>query len=232
MTHPLRRRPSLLGSASILFVLASFGSSCASVDEYKTALAERDQEILRLHQERTDLRRQQAGLSSEVRDLQVRLQEANARTTRETTPEAPRTSSRRSPELDAVGISQEDRGGDVVYTVPSAITFPSGSAELSNDGKKALRELAKVLLRDHPRGTFRIEGHTDSDPISKSKFANNRELSLARGMAVLTFLVVDCGVSDTQCVISGFGPHRPLADGQTAAAKARNRRVEVVVTRS
>jgi chemotaxis protein MotB len=233
MTHQLRRRP-LIRSTALLLVLASFVSSCASVDAYKEALSERDQEILRLHEERSDLRRQQQGLSGEVRELQVRLQEANARATRQTTatPEAPRAASRRSAELDAVGISSEDRGNDVVYTVPSAITFPSGSATLSKDGQKALRELAKVLQREHPRGIFRIEGHTDSDPIQKSKFANNRELSIARGMAVLTFLVEECGVSDTQCVITGFGPHRPREAGSGADSKARNRRVEVVVTRS
>lgn len=233
MIHQQRRRSRHARGLILAFALAAFASSCASVETYKDALAERDQEILRLQEERAELRRQQQGLSGEVRDLQVRLQEASARLARTNTPaqEPARSGPRRSPELEAVGIQAEDRGGEVVYTVPSAITFPSGSATLSKDGQKALRELAKVLQRDHARGTLRIEGHTDSDPIQKSKFANNRELSLARAMSVLSFLVEECGLPDQQCVITGFGPHRPRDTGTSADAKARNRRVEVVVTR-
>lgn len=233
MIHRLLRRLRPPRALALSLALATFGTSCASLEGYQQALAERDEEILRLQAERSELRRQQQGLSSEVSELEVRLQEANARLSRQTTPaqEPARPAVRRSSELDAFGIQTEDRGNDVVYTVPSAITFPSGSATLSQDGKKALRELAKVLLRDHSRGVFRIEGHTDTDPISKSKFANNRDLSLARAMAVLTFLVEECGLADKQCVVTGFGPHRPRDPGSSADAKARNRRVEVVVTR-
>ncbi len=233
MKHLITRRP--LRTLALALVLASIGSSCTSVDAYKTALSERDQEIQRLREERADLKRQQEGLSGDVRDLEVRLQEANARAARAVTPvaqEAARTPVRRSPELDAVGIGYEDRGGEVVFTIPAAITFPSGSASLSKAGQKALRELAKVLQRDHSRGVFRIEGHTDIDPIQKSSFGNNRELSLARAMAVLKFMVEDCGLSDQQCVVSGFGPHRPRDPGKAAESMAKNGRVEIVVTRA
>ena len=77
-----------------------------------------------------------------------------------------------------------------------------------------------------------VGGHTDSDPIVKSKFASNRDLSLARAMAVLRYLVDDAGIKDGQCAVVGFGEYRPLTANDSSASKARNRRVEITVVRA
>ena len=145
---------------------------------------------------------------------------------------APAPAFEAQPGLAERGIGYERRNGMVVITIPSSISFASGSADLSSEGQSALREVASVLKRSHPSGVYHIEGHTDTDPIRRSKFANNRDLSLARAMAVLTFLVEECRMSDEQCVVVGHGQYRPVDAASTASAKARNRRVEIVVHES
>jgi chemotaxis protein MotB len=117
----------------------------------------------------------------------------------------------------------------MVITIPSSITFGSGRAELSNGGRSALTVVARTLLNEFSAGEYWIEGHTDNDPIVKSKFATNRDLSLARAMAVLHYLVEETGVPDGQCVVAGWGEYRPVAANDGDAGKARNRRVEIVV---
>ena len=105
--------------------------------------------------------------------------------------------------------------------------FRSGSDDVSKEGVESLRKLADGLKgRDI---YLRIVGHTDNDPIVKSKFASNRDLSLGRAMAVLHYLVDEAAIADGQCVVAGWGPYRPVAGNDTSAHKAKNRRVEIVV---
>jgi chemotaxis protein MotB len=125
-----------------------------------------------------------------------------------------------------------DRFGNFYVSIPASITFASGKADLTKQGKEALGVVAATLKRDHADGHYWIEGHTDTDPITKSKWGSNRELSSARAMAVLTYLVEDCEIPDESCVIVGHGQYDPIADGGDSAAKARNRRVEIVVRNS
>jgi chemotaxis protein MotB len=116
-----------------------------------------------------------------------------------------------------------------VISIPSEITFSSGKAELSERGKDALTVVARTLLDDYPSAEYWIEGHTDSDPIKKSAYPTNRDLSLARSMAVLHYLVNDTGIPDGQCVVAGWGEYRPVAGNESNDGKAKNRRVEIVV---
>ena len=133
------------------------------------------------------------------------------------------------PELDSMGISYGMRDGNMVISIPSSITFASGQATLSKDGQKALKEVASTLKKQYPQAKYAIEGHTDTDPIRKSRFTSNRELSIARAMAVLTYLVEECGVKDDQCIVAGHGQYDPVAATAGEKDKAKNRRVEIVV---
>ena len=73
-----------------------------------------------------------------------------------------------------------------------------------------------------------MQGHTDSDPIKHSKWASNQELSKARAEAVRKYLL-DKGVDASHVAAEGLGDSKPKDAGTTAAAKAKNRRVEIVV---
>ncbi|MCA9001814.1 MAG: OmpA family protein, partial [Planctomycetes bacterium] len=132
--------------------------------------------------------------------------------------------------LSDVGVELERRGDSVVFTIPSAITFGSGSATLSSEGEAALNAVAKRLKADFDdKVLFFVEGHTDSERIRRSKFRSNRELAGARARAVHEHLVTQGHIEDQRFVVVSHGPHRPIDTNATAEGRARNRRVEIIV---
>jgi chemotaxis protein MotB len=210
-----------MGWALALLPLAA---SCQT-SQYQIALNERESENRALREERTALKNQMRDLQYQKESLETALAEANARLLEE-----PVAASVQSfPELDQYGIGYGTRDGRMVISIPSGISFGSGKAELSEQGKDALTAVARTLINEYASGEYWIEGHTDNDPIRKSKFGTNRDLSLARAMAVLHYLVEDTGIPDGQCVVAGWGEYRPLTANDSSENKARNRRVEIVV---
>jgi chemotaxis protein MotB len=204
--------------ASMLFPLLV---GCAS---QKTLMQYQD-EVRALREERTQLKKENKELRAQNEAFEASLAEASVK------PNAPAAQPADNPELDALGIDTFNRGGNLVISIPSEITFPSGKAELTKKGQEALQAVARALAQ-HKDGIYWIEGHTDSDPIVKSKWDSNRDLSVERAMAVLHYLVEDCNVPDEQCVVAGHGQYQPIAANDDKSGKARNRRVEIVVHRS
>jgi len=200
--------------------VALLGSACASQQE----LVEYQDEVRALREERTQLKKEHRQLQMQNESYEIRLAEANQKMT--DLPDVPNYA-----DLDALGIDYRTQGGNFVISIPASITFASGQSELTKEGRNALQTVAKTLAKDYGGGTYWIEGHTDSDPIKKSKWGTNRDLSVARAMAVLHYLVESCGMSDEQCVVAGHGQYAPIAENQDNAGKARNRRVEIVVHR-
>lgn len=219
-----------LAHAAFALALVGFGGACQSHRAYRDALEEQSAENKRLREERTQLKGDMRDLNYQKESLENAVAEANARLL-----EIPRqdtsANAKQFPELDSAGVGYGLRDGEMVITMSSDITFAPGKAELSKAGRKALTSVAKALTGEYPDAEYWIEGHTDTDPISKSKFASNRELSVARAMAVLEYLVVEAGVPDERCVIAGWGMYRPVMAGKSQDSKAKNRRVEIVVHR-
>jgi chemotaxis protein MotB len=207
----------ILAAALASIALTCLGS-CASPKQLK----QYQDELRVLREERTQLKKENRDLRAQNEAYQSSLAEASVK------PTAP-TAVADNPELDALGIEYGNRGGNFVISIPSEVTFPSGKAELTKKGQDALKTVARVLLDQHREGHYWIEGHTDSDPIKKSKWESNRELSVERAMAVLHYLVEDCDVADDKCVVAGHGQYEPIAGNDDNAGKARNRRVEIVV---
>lgn len=202
--------------ALVPFALGSAG--CAS----QKVLQDYQDEIRGLREERTQLKKENRTLQTQLDSYEVALAEANAKIT-----EVPETKD--YSELDALGIDYGRRDGNFVISVPAEITFASGRADLTSKGKEALKAVARTLTADHGAGVYWIEGHTDNDPIKKSKWESNRQLSVARAMAVLHFLVEECGVPDDKCVVAGHGEYNPADTNDSKTGKAQNRRVEIVV---
>jgi len=202
--------------------LLALASGCAS----QKTLKEYQDELRSLREERTQLKKENRDLRMQNEAYQVQIADANTKLV-----EAPTVAS--NPELDELNIDYgKDPYGNFYVSIPSSITFASGKAELTKKGKEALDVVANTLKKDHTGGYYWIEGHTDTDPIQKSSWPSNRALSAARAMAVLTYLVEDCEVPDESCIIAGHGEYAPLAQGSDAAAKARNRRVDIVVRKN
>lgn len=191
-------------------------------------MTEREERILSLEDERAQMQRDLLAQEGLIDELNAQLSEASMQVIPvEAAAIAPATNA--FPELDALGVGYGLRDGNLVISIPSSISFGAGKAKLSSNGERALRQVAQTLRSEYSTGYFHIEGHTDSDPIKKSGFANNRDLSIARAMAVLSFLVESCQLNDEQCVVVGHGEYRSVAKNDTKAHKALNRRVEIVV---
>ena len=120
------------------------------------------------------------------------------------------------------GIEVEQSGGQVTVRVPGDVLFEPGKATLRTESKATLSKIAGVLKSSYAGKSIRIEGYTDTDPIRKSGWKDNLELSQARAAAVLRYLQ-DQGVSQRQMYAAGFGSARPRS------SKEKSRRVEIVV---
>jgi flagellar motor protein MotB len=109
-------------------------------------------------------------------------------------------------------------------------SFRPGGASLSynTSAVKAIVGLGKLVADSYPGSRVSIEGHTDSDPIRKSKWESNESLSLARAEEVKSILG-RAGVSQGRIAAVGMGAHQPIAKGATERAKAQNRRVEIFI---
>lgn len=201
---------------TLAFLPLAFG--CAS----QKVLQDYQDEVRALREERVQLKKENRGLRSQLDSYEMALADANAKLT-----EMPEVKD--YAELDELGVDYGTRGGNFVISVPSEISFASGRADVTKQGKEALRVVARTLTGDYGGNVYWIEGHTDTDPIKKSKWGSNRELSWARAAAVHRFLVEECGVPDEQCVVAGHGEYRPIDSNDSKTGKARNRRVEIIV---
>jgi chemotaxis protein MotB len=121
------------------------------------------------------------------------------------------------------------------FIVQSEVLFPPASAELSANGDRQLRQLARLLIditrRIPPEiaWVLRVDGHADRAPIRTARFASNWELSAARAIAVATLLVAE-GLPANRVAAAAFGENQPLDQGDTPEAYARNRRIELRLT--
>lgn len=128
------------------------------------------------------------------------------------------------------GVSYAQVPGGIMITVDNAVTFDSGKADISSQGQRTLRELSKVIKARYPNRRVWVKGHTDDMPIVKSGFKSNLHLSVARSLSVIEFLNEQCGVSQDDLVCVGHGEFAPAVRGRTDDARAKNRRVELLVS--
>jgi chemotaxis protein MotB len=121
------------------------------------------------------------------------------------------------------------------FVFQSEVLFPKASADLNPQGQAEMLKLAqaiKELTVEIPNDiawVLRVDGHTDADPIQSPQFESNWELSSARAIAVVKFLV-EQGVEPRHLVAAGFGEFQPLDPGESEEAKSRNRRIELKLT--
>jgi chemotaxis protein MotB len=121
------------------------------------------------------------------------------------------------------------------FVFQSEVLFSPGQATVSSEGLPDLDALADAILQledeipDDINWVLRIDGHTDSRPISNVQFPSNWELSAARAISVAKYLV-DQGVAPARLVAAGFGEFNPLDPAETEEAYMRNRRIEFKLT--
>ena len=121
------------------------------------------------------------------------------------------------------------RGGETTISLSEAGFFAPGEANLNQGGEELLASIALKL--EETDSSIRIEGHTDSTPISTDKFRSNWELSTARASTVLSKLI-ERGVEPQRLSAAGYAGFRPIGDNSTKEGRARNRRVDVVILKN
>ncbi len=121
------------------------------------------------------------------------------------------------------------------FVFQAEVLFSKGNADLNEAGQAEMLKLAdavKQLEAEIPPDiawVLRVDGHTDTDQLHGSVFQSNWELSAARAISVVKYLVAQ-GVSPNHLVAAGFGEFQPLAPGDSEEAKSENRRIELKLT--
>ncbi|HET9573284.1 MAG TPA: peptidoglycan -binding protein [Methyloceanibacter sp.] len=121
------------------------------------------------------------------------------------------------------------------FVFPSDVLFDSGSAELKPGATAQLDKLADALKEVETKippdiaWVMRVDGHTDIHPIATPEFPSNWELSSARAISVVRYLM-QAGISPEHLVAAGFGEFQPIDSGTSDEALAKNRRIELKLT--
>ena len=117
----------------------------------------------------------------------------------------------------------------LVITMVAEVLFDSGKAELRPQSFDALNKVSGVLNTTVKDLNVGIEGHTDNEPIKRSGWESNWELSAHRALSVLHHLIDAGKVEAERLSIIGYGEYRPLTSNDTKEGKQKNRRVEIVI---
>jgi chemotaxis protein MotB len=127
------------------------------------------------------------------------------------------------------GLAEVERDGDsVIIRLGQQDSFASGSAALQSGFEDTLISVGDAL--NNTGGMVRVEGHTDNIPVAFSeRFRSNWDLSSARSAAVANFLLDNSQLQPGRVTITGLADSEPVADNGTAAGRAQNRRIEVIV---
>ncbi|MFA5092662.1 MAG: OmpA family protein [Candidatus Omnitrophota bacterium] len=117
----------------------------------------------------------------------------------------------------------------LVITVVGDLIFDSGKAKIRSEAYPLLDKVSAVLKDNMAQFSVGIEGHTDNTPIKHSGWKSNWELSTARALSVVHYLVSDQGISPERLSAIGYGEYRPVATNDTKDGRKQNRRVEIVI---
>lgn len=124
------------------------------------------------------------------------------------------------------GYTRHQTPEGTMIRLSEKILFKSGSADLSTSGKAILKKVADVL-KQHPDRSIRVDGHSDSDPINRSKksFSSNWDLSATRAVRVVEALTSAKGIAGDRVSVAGYSQYQPI----DPSSKKANRRVEIVI---
>ncbi len=212
------------GFVAVMLSGLVFGAGCCK---------EEKAEIQRLHNEQQELMAQRKQLNSQLDDCRSRqadlLSELDSAEAELARTKAELKSAKAGGES-AEGWTRTAVGDRI--TVGGDILFSSGKASLTSAGKRTLNQIAADLKSTYSNLPVRVYGHTDSDPIKRTKhlWDDNLDLSANRAMAVTRYLR-SRGLDADRIETIAMGQTNPVAGNSSRKGKAQNRRVEIVVIR-
>ena len=210
--------------------------------QLEAALTRSRQEGQLMQDEIAALREQLASTSSQLAQtraasLPPAVQAANRAPAGTTPLEPPAAGAPTSPalmqsamaQLSVPGMTPRFDGGVVRLDIPADRLFEPGTANLQADGTAILTQVSAELQRVYPGHFIGIEGHVDSEPLRNASWASPHQLTAARSAAVFDFLTARTKMREGQLFLVAHGSNHPLVSNATAAGRARNRRVELVI---
>lgn len=128
------------------------------------------------------------------------------------------------------GLTVEERDGKVYISMENKLLFDSGSWAVGSQGKQAVQQLGSVLAENKDIAVL-IEGHTDNVPYTGSaQLSGNWDLSTKRATAIVNLLLENNEIDPENLTAAGRGEFSPVASNDTSEGKAKNRRIEVILT--
>lgn len=193
----------------------------ANMSKNRELLAQLEAKGKALAQEQERLNKSSQRL--EELEAMIALKEANMKKLKETLSKALNS-------FEGKGLTVYQKGGKVYVSVENKLLFSSGSWAVGSEGKRAVVEVGKVLAAN-PEISVLIEGHTDNDPYEGSgPIADNWDLSTKRATAIVAILSENKGVNKQNLTAAGRSEYAPLGSNLTAEGKAKNRRIEIILT--
>lgn len=195
--------------------------------DYKSLEKNSDQAIKAEIDRLNGLKKELDGKSSRVAELESKLaaQDKNLRNLKESLSKA-------LFEFEGKGLTVEQKNGKVYVSMENKLLFPSGSWTVSSEGKNAVEQLASVLAKN-PEIAILIEGHTDNDKVLGNLgggITNNWDLSTKRATAIVNILEQTPDIDKKNLTAAGRSEFAPVTSNGTTAGKAKNRRIEVILT--
>ena len=133
-------------------------------------------------------------------------------------------------DFEGKGLTVEQRDGKVYVSMENKLLFNSGSWAVNADGRQAVNQLGSVLAQI-PDISVLIEGHTDNVPYGgNGPLKDNWDLSTKRATAIVQILRENSNIDPQNLTAAGRGEYAPVATNDTAEGKAKNRRIEVILT--
>lgn len=195
------------------------------IEKIKAQLNEREAEI---NQQRDELNLASMELSdkeSRLSELQNILDQKDAEVRR-----LKETVSAALKGFEGSGLNVYEKNGKVYVSMEDKLLFSSGSWVINADGMQAISQLAEVLEKDEDISIL-IEGHTDNVPFKGTgQVKDNWDLSVLRATAVVKALLKNTSIAPSRLSASGRSEYFPIDDNDSAEARAKNRRTEIILT--
>ncbi len=192
--------------------------------QLRSSRAELEQRLERLEAEKADLLSMKTELSRDVQSKEEELQKLKGT--------YDELQEKMKAEIAKGEIRLSQAGGRLKVDMVDKVLFESGEAVITKRGEEVLSRVGSVLSHIEDK-QIQVSGHTDDSPISSrlvATFPTNWELSTARATNVVRFLQEKAGVPAPRLVAAGYGPYHPIASNSTPAGRARNRRIEILLT--
>jgi chemotaxis protein MotB len=197
----------------------------AKLDEAKTATAENAQRLEKMEAEKADL----LALKNEL-SLQVQAKDEEIAKLQGTYQEL---EAKMAEEIKKGEIRLSQSGGRIKVDLVDKILFDVGESSVTTRGQEVLSRVGAILSAVKDK-KIQVSGHTDDSPITekslKEKYPTNWELAAARAVNVVRYLQEKAKVPGQNLVVAAYGPYEPISSNRNASGRARNRRIEIVLT--